>query len=72
MRAFVTHPLHFEVLLTLFKFVQQIGRRAKGRIVLIDYRSKPPCWSTNYARKRGILREVNKIVLKSSHIRVLE
>jgi hypothetical protein len=61
-RAFVTQPLHLEILVALFEFVEEVCRRLKCLRVLVNRCSEPAGWPSNHTHECG-LRNVSETML---------
>jgi len=63
MGAFVTHPLHFEVLVALFELVEEVWGWAECRVVLADRRTEPASWPSYHTHERSLRGDVYEIML---------
>lgn len=63
MGAFVTHPLHFEILVALFELVQEVWRWTECRVVLVDRRSEPSSGPSYHTHERSLRGDVYEIML---------
>ncbi len=60
MGAFITQPLHSEILVALFELVEEVWGWTECRVVLVDRRSEPAGWPSNHVHECCLRGNVNE------------